>query len=58
MINYKSEEVKSSFEIAHDVEVHFSCSAMFKGDYFVFGGRENQSSVRRLFINCKKKAES
>ena len=58
MINYKSEEVKSSFQIADDVEVHFSCSAMFKGDYFVFGGRENQSSVRRFFNNCEKKAES
>ena len=49
LINYKSEEVKSSFQIEEDVEVHFSCSTMFKGDYFVFGGRENQSSVRPFF---------
>ena len=48
-MDYKSDEVESSFQIAKDVEVHFSCSTMFKGEYFVFGGRENQSSVRSKF---------
>ena len=53
-LNYKNEEVESSFQMAKDVEVHFSCSTMFKGDYFVFGGRENQSSVRRFFLSKRK----
>ena len=48
-MDYKSDEIESSFQIAKDVEVHFSCSTMFKGEYFVFGGRENQSSVRSKF---------
>ena len=46
LINYKNEEVPSNFQVEEDVEVHFSCSTMFKGEYYVFGGRENQSSVR------------
>ena len=49
LMDYKSDEVESSFQIAKDVEVHFSCSTMFKGEYFIFGGRENQSSVRSNF---------
>ena len=48
-MDYKRDEIESSFQIAKDVEVHFSCSTMFKGEYFVFGGRENQSSVRSKF---------
>ena len=51
LLNYENEEVQSSFQIAKDVEVHFSCSTKFKGDYFVFGGRENQSSVRQTFFS-------
>ena len=55
LLNYENEEVQSSFQIAKDVEVHFSCSTKFKGNYFVFGGRENQSSVRRTFFSFDKK---
>jgi len=53
IISFDGEYREASFEFGSQTEVKWSCSAEFKGEYYVFGG-ESKNSTTQVRGNIKR----